>query len=278
MINIAVLIACHNRKSKTIKCLSNLYQQKGNKTEYNFSVFLVDDGSTDGTDIAVRQNFPNVNIITGTGNLYWNRGMHLAWDEAAKQNFDAYLWLNDDTFLYENALEILVNHLLETDSKSIICGTIESPDHKGRISYGGGKHIDKKFKMNIPRGDMEECDIINGNCVLIPRYVFEKVGNLDRNFIHCMGDNDYSLRAKKLGIVSYTTGNFVGSCSDKDSLPQWCLPEIPIKKRLKNLYSPLGNSHPYYYFRFEYRHYGFLTAFKHFFTIHLRVTFPRLWI
>ena len=28
MINIAILIACHNRKKKTIKCLNNLYNQK----------------------------------------------------------------------------------------------------------------------------------------------------------------------------------------------------------------------------------------------------------
>jgi hypothetical protein len=27
-----------------------------------------------------------VHVIEGSGNLYWNRGMHLAWSEAVKSN------------------------------------------------------------------------------------------------------------------------------------------------------------------------------------------------
>ena len=49
MIEIAVLIACHNRKYKTVKCLQKLYSQN-NTENIKFKVFLVDDGSTDGTE------------------------------------------------------------------------------------------------------------------------------------------------------------------------------------------------------------------------------------
>jgi glycosyltransferase involved in cell wall biosynthesis len=48
MIKIAVLITCHNRIQKTQTCLKSLFKQK--KIEnINLKVFLVDDGSTDGT-------------------------------------------------------------------------------------------------------------------------------------------------------------------------------------------------------------------------------------
>ena len=54
-------------------------------------VFLVDDGSTDGTSQAIKEKFPQVNIING--NLYWSRGMHIAWEKAIIDdlNYDFYL-------------------------------------------------------------------------------------------------------------------------------------------------------------------------------------------
>ena len=48
-------------------------------------------------------------------------------------------------------------------------------------------------------------------------------------------------------------------------------------RRIKNLYSPLGYAEPIPFFLFEKRHIGFVTAVKHFITIHIRVLFPQLW-
>ena len=274
---LAILMTCHNRKEKTIKCLQHLFQQVDSGIRYNLEVFLVDDGSTDGTSNLVRQTYPEVNIIQGDGNLYWNRGMHVAWEAATKFSFDAFVWLNDDTYLYKSAIIELINSMEETNAKSIICGMIESPTIKGEVTYGGGTHVNRKFVMNKPLGKLQSCNIINGNCVLVPIDVHSQVGNLDWSFIHSIGDNDYSLRAKKLGILSYTTGIFIGTCSKSGTFRQWCQPNVLFIKRLENLYSPLGHSHPFQYFRFEFRHFGILLAIKHFISIHLRVAFPKLW-
>ena len=109
MKSIAVLLTVHNRKEKTLECLSYLYQQKIPEGYY-FDVYLTNDGCTDGTPDAVKQHYPFVNIINGDGNLYWNRGMYKAWETASStQNYDYYFWLNDDTTLKENALSILVS-------------------------------------------------------------------------------------------------------------------------------------------------------------------------
>jgi GT2 family glycosyltransferase len=72
---IAVLLTCHNRKEKTLSCLTALFNcivPDG----YGFNVFLVDDACTDGTAEAIKEKFPQVNIIQETGNLCWNREMH----------------------------------------------------------------------------------------------------------------------------------------------------------------------------------------------------------
>ena len=83
---IAAIITCHNRKEKTLVCLKSLFQ-----IIQNIDVFLTDDGSTDGTSEAVKKIYPQVNIIQGDGNLFWSRGMYIAWKEAVKGGYDYYL-------------------------------------------------------------------------------------------------------------------------------------------------------------------------------------------
>ena len=102
--NIAVLMTCFNRKDKTLKSLESLFRQNA-----DVDVYLVNDGCTDGTHEAVTLQFPQVNIIRGTGSLFWNRGMHLAWTTAVgRRDYDHFLWLNDDTMLYPDAIQELM--------------------------------------------------------------------------------------------------------------------------------------------------------------------------
>src|SRR5581483_12068316 len=70
---------------------------------------LIDDGSRDGTALAVRMQFPWVEVVRGDGSLYWCQGMHRAFDIALRQGFDYYLWLNDDTLLTLDALSRLLS-------------------------------------------------------------------------------------------------------------------------------------------------------------------------
>ncbi len=268
---IAVLVTAHNRKLKTLNCLSCLFECQL-PIGFEINVFLVDDGSSDSTATAVLQNFPNVNIIHGNGQLFWNRGMHLAWETAAKQDFDFYLWLNDDTFLYDFAVSLMLKTSLENNHQSIVCGAVCAEDQ----SFSYGLHTMKGEPILPGSADLKG-QLMNGNCVLIPKAVFEKNGNLDSRFPHAIGDFDYGLRAIRKGISIFTTTAFLGECSKNASLPKWCYNTIPLLQRLKALYSPLGNAHPIYFFIYEKRHFGFILAIKHFLSIHLRVMFPSLW-
>lgn len=272
MENIAVLITCHNRREKSLNCLKALFNQIGECGEINFEVFLVDDGSTDCTSDSINTLFPEVNIIQGDGNLFWNRGMYLAWKSASDaKDFDYYLWLNDDTFLLKNAFEVLFK---EKFHNTIVCGTTKSQlTHK--VTYGAFKI--KVQNQLVPNGKYQLSDYCNGNCVLIPRAVFLKVGNLDPFFQHALGDFDYSMRARKNGFEIKLAPDFVGFCESHDSAPKWRSDSLNILDRLKNLYSPLSGCHPFEYFLFDRRHYGLLLACLHFVTIHIRCFLPKLW-
>jgi len=269
---IAVLITCHNRKEKTIQCLKALFNQKGLGESYSIEVFLVDDGCTDGTPEAIRLNFPQVNIIQGSGTLYWNKGMHLAWETAASaKDFDYYLWLNDDTFLFQNCLDILFqSRFIDV----IVCGTTKSPTSHN-ANYGA--FIDSSHKLLEPNSEYQSSDYCNGNCVLIPRNVFKKIGNLDPFFKHALGDFDYSLRARKNGIEIKVAPDFIGYCENHQKVPDWRNTDFNVFKRLEKLYSELSGSHPLEFFVFEKRHFGFKSALYRFFLAHLRAIFPSIW-
>ena len=285
MKTIATLITCHNRRQKTLECLEALFQNTL-PADYTLDVFLVDDGSTDDTAKAVHGAFPQVNIIQGNGDLFWNRGMHKAWEAAVQskltsqnnttdqsQAYDYYLWLNDDTNIFKNTLQVLLQAADSTENKAVIVAA-SCAKATGELTYSGFLSSGVKIQ---PTDQLVQTHTFHGNCVLIPKYVYQQVGNLDPLFHHSIGDMDYGLRAIKQGVKSFIAPGFLAHCEAHDTLPQWALSTVPLRKRIKSLYSPLGNNQPYYYFRYALRHFGLMVALKHLVSMHLRLFFPPLW-
>lgn len=273
MQKVAVLITCHNRKDKTLACLSSFYNAI-KPEKYLFELFLVDDGSTDGTCNVINQKFPKVNVIIGTGDLFWNRGMHLAWKTASnKNNYDFYLWLNDDTLINESGLVVLLQTSLQKGHESIIVGTTSAIDNKEQTTYGGRTN---SKGLITPKNITIECDYFNGNIVLIPNAVYKKVGTNDSFFRHSLGDFDYALRASKLNVKSYIAPGYLGRCDQNEIIPTWRNPNKSFKVRWEAFRSPLGNN-PEEFFVYKNRHSGLIKAIFYYFTNHIRVIMPSLW-
>ena len=259
---VAVLLTCFNRKETTLACLENLYGQ-----DIAFDVYLVDDGSTDGTGEAVKQNFPAVNLIKSTGDLFWNRGMRLAWQHAMAQNpsYTHYIWLNDDTLLHVHALSRLLAYSRELKDKHIICAAINDPILK-TFTYGGKNILSQPVP---PNGNLQRVHYMNGNLVLVPKYVVDSIGILDASFRHHLGDYDYGLRAAKNNIQVYTTPEYIGSCESNTALKtRGRKPDTTLTQRFRFLYSPLGVD-PIAQFKYQKRHDGLLVAIQNFAVIHI---------
>lgn len=272
MKTIAVLLTVFNRKDKTLQSLRRLYNLLP-LDGYQVDVYLTDDGCTDGTPEAVEEQFPQVNIIHAKGDLFWNRGMWTAWDTAAKtKDYDFYLWLNDDTFVYESMLKVLTDAAVGTNEQAIIIGATESTDHSA-ITYGGRL---KDGKIPTPNGILIKVDYFNGNIVLIPRAAYKVLGNLDNYFTHSKGDFDYGMRAKKADIAMYQAGEVLGECDAHPTFDKWCNPDVPFAQRWKMLHRPNGMP-PKETFHLERRHKGLLTACFHYFTVYARCIFPIFW-
>lgn len=269
MKKIAVLLTVHNRKQKTLACLKGLYDQEM-PDQYSIDTYMTDDGCTDGTPEAVIAEFPQVNIIKGDGNLFWNRGMYKAWDEASKYNYDYYMWLNDDTYLFKDAICKMVDCSLEKPN-SIIVGTTTSSENKGMVTYGGQNHD----KLLTPNGTLQYCETFNGNMVLIPKYVFNTIGNLDWYYIHAIGDVDYGWMATRAGLKNYIAKEFLGTCETNALPPKWTRPDIAFMERWKNFHSPLAYGEPKAMFHYNSKNFGIFRAIRVLIINYFRVIFPQ---
>jgi GT2 family glycosyltransferase len=268
--SVAVLLTCHNRKEKTICCLRNLFACPLPES-YELYLYLVDDGSTDGTAESVKDNFPNVKIIQGNGNLFWNRGMNLAWKTATKErDYDFYLWLNDDTNLYSNALTELLETSQIKNNESIICGTTCATNNREHITYGGRKFEDYRLcVLLIPNGEIQRCYAFSGNIILIPKYVFKKIGFNDAFFWHGQGDSDYGLRAKKNGLKSFISPNILGECDNYGTWKDYANQDS-FYSRWRDAHNPKG-PYPKEKFRFTRRHIGLWPAIREYIHAYIRI-------
>ncbi len=62
--SIAVILTVHNRREKTVSCLRHLFAAaEAAEGSVSLTVFLTDDGCTDGTAEAVRQEFPQLSTL-----------------------------------------------------------------------------------------------------------------------------------------------------------------------------------------------------------------------
>lgn len=245
---IAVLMTCHNRKAETLKSLAALYQQQGYPA-VNFTVYLVDDGSLDGTATAVQEQYPQVIVLSGTGALYWNGGMRLAFEQAILQEHDFYLWLNDDTTLYPDAIARLLttfDQLVQScDREGIVSGATQDAQ-TNRLTSGGFRVMRPEFLMRFelmaPQSAAIPCATISGNCVLIPRSIVQVLGNLNPYFSHFLGDLDYGLRARKLGYPIWIAPGYIGTSPQHHGRGNEFLQAASLPQVYRQLRHPKGIS------------------------------------
>ncbi|MBE9126898.1 MULTISPECIES: glycosyltransferase family 2 protein [unclassified Coleofasciculus] len=244
----AVLMTCYNRKPNTLACLAALFNQIL-PPEASFDVYLVDDGSTDSTTEAVQQAYPQVKILQGDGNLYWNQGMRKAFSEAMKSDYHYYLWLNDDTLLNPEGLGTLLTTSSQLAQQgypaAIVTGSTCDSQTKA-LTYGGMVRASRwrplKFQLIEPGEEAKHCDTLNGNCVLIPREVALVVGNLDPAFTHYLGDFDYGLRAQQQGCTVWVAPGYIGTCPPNLRQESRTEESARLQKLLKKIDQPKGLS------------------------------------
>lgn len=208
-----IIIPAHNRLKYTRDCLRCLTKQ----TYRDFTVVVVDDGSTDGTSQMIRSEFDGVIIIKGTGDLWWtgatNEGIRYALNYA--QDDDAVVLMNDDLLFPDDCLERLVNAAVKHPKALIGCVEADADcpdliDNGGNLTNwwtGHTRILNRGAPLrSFQEGHYEEVSTFHGRGLLIRCEVFRTIGLYDEQHFRQAGDLELTVRANRQGyqlLMSY---------------------------------------------------------------------------
>ena len=208
--HIFVVIPVHDRISLTRACLTALDQQ----TLRDFTVVVVDDGSEDGTNEALRREFRQAEVLQGDGSLWWTGAMNVGvgWVLSRAAADDVVVTLNNDTiphpgFLeglaraHEEAPHALIGSLLVStgDRQTIIDGGVHInwATAKYRSSRRGDLHVD--CASLVPR--LRQVDALSGCGTLVPLLAYRRAGPYDEKLLRqYAADFEFSIRAQRCGF------------------------------------------------------------------------------
>ncbi len=251
----SIIIPVHNRKETTLRCLNHL------KELGIFSwadVIVVDDGSADGTSIAITSIYPAAILLKGDGNLWWAGAINLGMHYVHEHQYSAFFWLNDDCQPKAGTLDRMFKHVQKMGEIASALSITPSG-----YSYGGFR----KTLWGLKRIHAGPCDTFSGNCVAFPIRVIQDIGYLDaKHFPMDPADADYGLRATEKGCRASVLDGAVCDSANNLSVGKssWLFSKTPLSVYVGNFFK--NRNHCSYIptkFRFSIRHWGvagFLSA------------------
>ena len=267
-------MACYNRVNVTLRALAGLFAAAASLPELVIDVFLVDDNSADQTGKIVAAAFPSVRVFFGTGSLFWNRGMCVAYSRAMLVGgFDAYLLLNDDVQLIPDQFTDLVETFCKRNREkpTAVTGAMCSVA-TGETTYSGFRMPSRLRPLTLtmiqPSHEIQRCDTFNGNCVLVPANVMDRLGGLDTRYRHAFGDIDLGLMLRAAGCEILLLSGYIGRCERDHARAS---PPRELRLRFKKLTSPPFPVWDYIHYVLKHSHWpwSWLLSIRH---IVLRIT------
>jgi hypothetical protein len=215
--DLSVCVVTYCAKDLLRDCLLSLCEN----TALDYEVIVVDNGSKDGVDQMLHQEFPGVKFLANKTNLGYTFPMNQALRQAKGR---CLLQLNPDTLILPQALEKLVG-FLDTHPQVGICGpkvlnrdrSLQKPCRRGEstpwavLTYFLGlsalfpkSKLFGQYLMNYMGEDQTHLVAgVSGSCMLIRRAVIDQIGYLDERFFAYQEDADFCLRARQSGWQVY---------------------------------------------------------------------------
>ncbi|MGW4624988.1 glycosyltransferase family 2 protein [Streptomyces rubiginosohelvolus] len=249
-VHLAVLMTSHDRRARTLSALRALEEQRGLPAWTTLGVHLVDTGSTDGTPEAVRLRHPAVEVMSVGADVSRNQALRIASRNSRSGGggggplggtpggpshaWTHQLWLDDGVELFRDALATLLRTSEAAGSDAVVVGAVRNA--YGDTVYSGRRG--RSLTLVEPGAHRpERCDTYDGRVVLVPRAVYDLVGDPDKVFRHRMGDYDHGRRARRAGVAAFVAPGHAGECVDGPAAPASREPGIGVREALRRVTS-----------------------------------------
>lgn len=236
MRDLAIVIVSYNVRELLRACLRSIERRAGpvaGERGLAVDVWVVDNGSTDGSVAMVREEFPEVTVRETGGNVGFSRANNLALREIVAQTGGVpryVLLLNPDTEVPPAALGEMVAfldahpeagaagpRLLQSDgSLDLACRrSFPTPEVAFYRLSGLSRlfpHSHRFARYNLTYLDpthVGEVDSVVGACMLVRGELLTSIGLLDEAFFMYGEDLDWSLRIKQAGWKVLYNGSTV---------------------------------------------------------------------
>src|SRR5258708_10408209 len=255
MIRFSILIPIYNRLNITKQGLKSLYEALGYYTrsgnsQCRFDVIVIDDGSTDGSSQWISDNYPDVYLLQGNGELWWSGATNVGARYAIEPLHSDYLLLWNDDIAPDNRYFLEVEKIFSRqDISGIVFGSKIFAGTTGKIWSIGG-YFSKWGKYGMYRDPganpsaFFDCDWLPGMGTIVPASAISTKGLYwdEKQFPQYHGDSDYALRCKENGYQIKTCLNLVlYNASDNSGTGGY--------KNLKGLWWSLASMRSNYNFR-----------------------------
>ncbi|MCQ2390809.1 MAG: glycosyltransferase [Kiritimatiellae bacterium] len=199
MLDCAVIIVNYRQPVLTEQTVASLRKADGFA---RLAVYVVDNGSNDGSYERLQTSCADCFIFSGGANLGFSGGNNVGIRAALAAGAKWVLLLNNDTEVEPGFLVPLLD--AAKDGRTIVTPKIVYADDPTKVWYAGGYvrrcrggfyHVTEQEGEERPK----EVSFASGCCMLIPATFFRECGLLDESFFLYYEDAELCLRASRNG-------------------------------------------------------------------------------
>lgn len=233
--DLSVCIVNWNTCQDLARCLESLQRDQG---PLEYEVWVVDNGSRDGSVQMVQKQFPGVHLLVNSTNV----GFSAANNQALRACRGRYAFLlNPDTVVHEGSLGRLVGFLDRHPEAGVVGVKLLNPDGSvqyscrtfptvGAVIFRGtlfgwlfprNRATRDYLMQDWPHDQVRRVDWVSGAGMAVRRSLWERIGLLDERFFMYCEDMDFCRRAQEAGWSVYffpgaVVTHIIGRSSDQN--------------------------------------------------------------
>ena len=200
----AVVLSWNGRED-TLRCLESLTRI----ARADLGIVCVDNGSSDGSQQAVRERFPGVLLIEAGANLGYAGGNNLGLRHALASGARWVMLVNNDAFVADDVVEGFERAASQRPRAGILAGKVYFADRPDTIWFAGQRVSELLGYSGRPRGygradgprygRVRPTGRAVGALMAVSRETVQAVGLLDEELFAYVEDVDWALRARSAG-------------------------------------------------------------------------------
>lgn len=202
---VLVIILTYNGWVDTRDCLGALMRS----TYANFEILVVDNASTDGTAEIVKDQFPQVRVLSNGHNLGFAQGNNVGLRAALYQKVEYAFLLNNDVLVAEDCIAELVR-VAELQPRGALFGPMVYHADEPEVIQSAGGELTQRWQFLHRRQNerdtgqftsSEQVVWLTGCALLVRCSTLQEIGLLDPSFFMYAEEADWCLRARATGYA-----------------------------------------------------------------------------